>query len=601
MPDTRSRKLAVILHADVIGSTILVRRNESIAHDRIHAAFVKFSKTIQSYGGTAHEIRGDALVAEFSRASDAVCAALVFQEENNGYNLNLDDDIRPEIRIGLSMGEVVIADNTITGAGVILAQRLEQLAEPNGVVVQGTVSETVPERLPFEFESLGDQQLKGFDQPVRAFTARQKPGTTLPAPELPVTISAHGETAEHKLDGMPSTADRTRPSIAVLAFENMSGDPGQEYFSDGITEDIITELSRFHELVVISRNSSFSYKGQFVNVGTIGKELGASYVVEGSVRKAGNRVRITAQLVEARTGNHLWAERYDRELEDIFAVQDEVVHAIIAAIPASINLTVYEQSRRKQPNSLTAYECLLQGNWLLDFSADQEQKALSAFEKAVEIDPTYALAWAKIAYVYFYMPFSKGVAVDDVASQARDAIERALEYDDNEARIHSMAAFTYLICGEYDRARLHSDRAVELNPNDAMYVIWDRGTALGWLGEHEEGFKWISEAIRLNPLKPGAIWESLSDNLYMQKNYQGAIESILRWDSPPFHIYAVLAVNYTQLGRMDDAAEARAKFEAARPVDYEIAGLIAANARMCKNQEDRDHWIEGFRKAGFKV
>jgi class 3 adenylate cyclase len=253
--DHLSRKLAVILHADVVGSTVLVQQNDALAHERIQAAFRHFSETIKNYGGVTRELRGDALLAEFERASDAVAAALAFQDSNEQENLSLDDDIQPKLRIGISLGEVIIADNTITGAGVVIAQRLEQLAEPGGVVVQGSVSETVPTRLPYEFESLGEQVLKGFDKPVRAFAVRLRVGEQLPLPDT--DAKQQNETAFlDETSKQPATTEQGKLSIAVLPFENMSGDAEQEYFSDGISEDIITELSRFHDLFVIARHSS---------------------------------------------------------------------------------------------------------------------------------------------------------------------------------------------------------------------------------------------------------------------------------------------------------------------------------------------------------
>ena len=322
--DHLSRKLAVILHADVVGSTALVQKNETIAHERIQAAFHQFSETIHSYNGITRELRGDALVAEFERASDAVTAALMFQALNGESNLTLDDDIRPQLRIGISLGEVIIADNTVTGAGVVLAQRLEQLADSGAIVVQGAISETVPIRMPFDFESLGEHQLKGFELPVRAFSVSLKPGESVPAPEI--DPYKQNQSAPYNESSKPQVSTEAgKPSIAVLPFKNMSGDAEQEYFSDGISEDIVTELSRFHDLFVIARNSSFTFKNQALEIADIGQRLGVQYLVEGSIRKSAGRVRITAQLIEVATGSHIWADRYDRELEDIFAVQDEVV------------------------------------------------------------------------------------------------------------------------------------------------------------------------------------------------------------------------------------------------------------------------------------
>ncbi len=348
--DHLSRKLAVILHADVVGSTAFVQQNESLAHERIQAAFHNFAETIKVYGGIARELRGDALVAEFNRASDAVAAALAFQVLNGESNSTLDNDIQPQLRIGISLGEVIIADNTITGTGVVLAQRLEQLAEPGGVVVQGSVSETVPTRMPFEYEGLGEQMLKGFDQPVRAFIARLKSGEKPPAPEEVVSAA----------DATPSTSSPPipdEPSIAVLPFTNMSNDPELEYFSDGISEDIITALSKISALMVIAGNSTFTYKGKAVDIKQVGREQGVRYVLEGSVRRAGNRIRITAQLIDTTTGHHLWAENYDRDLEDIFALQDEITKKVVSTLDVQLVLGEQSQLWSDGTDNLEAWKC----------------------------------------------------------------------------------------------------------------------------------------------------------------------------------------------------------------------------------------------------
>jgi adenylate cyclase len=322
----------------VVGSTSLVQKNETLAHERIQAAFHQFSEAINSYSGTTRELRGDALVAEFERASDAVAAALAFQVLNEGFNATLSDDIQPGLRIGISMGEVIIADNTITGTGVVLAQRLEQLADSGGVVVQSAVSETVPARMPYDFEALGEQVLKGFDHPIRAYSVSLRSGEELPVPD---DQSEHQST-EHNNPLFPAKFSRdsyealtgerlelpNKPSIAVLPFQNMSGDSEQEFFADGMSEDIITALSRLPNLVVIARNSTFVYKGRAIDVREVGRDLAVSHVLEGSIRKSGERLRITAQLVDTRDGDHVWAERYDRNLDDIFAVQDEITHNI---------------------------------------------------------------------------------------------------------------------------------------------------------------------------------------------------------------------------------------------------------------------------------
>jgi adenylate cyclase len=338
-----NRKLAVILHADVVGSTALVQQNETLAHQRMQAAFHDFSMTIASFGGNTREIRGDALVAEFERASDAVAAAIAFQSAASAPESVPEGDIQPILRIGVSLGEVVIADNTVTGAGVVLAQRLEQLADPGGVVVQGSVAETVPARMPFDFDSLGEQTLKGFDYPVRAFAVRLRPGQALPMPEA----SAATGSSEPERREVPD-----KPSIAVLPFANMSNDPEQEYFADGIAEDIITALSQIKQWFVIARNSSFAYKGRHVDIREIARELGVRYVLEGSVRKSGNRLRITGQLIEAESGSHLWADKFDGDLEDVFALQDRITESVVGAIEPSLRLAEIARSKRKPPTDI---------------------------------------------------------------------------------------------------------------------------------------------------------------------------------------------------------------------------------------------------------
>ena len=333
--DRSTRQLAVILHADVVGSTVLVQRDETIAHERIRDAFRRFSETIRAYGGTPQELRGDALLATFHRASDAVSASLSFQAGNIHHNEALADDIRPEVRIGIALGEVVIADGTLTGPDVVMAQRVEQLAQPGGICIQGAAHDTIPSRLRIEYTNLGDQEVKGFDDPVHVYAVELKPAEEVPPPEpnksdgfLPrkgsaisavvaLVLVAGGISWLQPWKSDVEPADRSKmayalpdkPSIAVLPFDNLSADKEQEYFSDGVTEGIITDLSKVSGLFVVARNSSFTYKGQPVKVRQVAEELGVRYVLEGSVRRAEEKIRITTQLVDALKGNQIWAER----------------------------------------------------------------------------------------------------------------------------------------------------------------------------------------------------------------------------------------------------------------------------------------------------
>jgi TolB-like protein len=466
-----TRKLAVILHADIMDSTALVQQNETIAHDRIQQEFRLLSKTIELYGGSACEIRGDALVAEFSRASDAVSAALLFQQQKSNRNRELEDDIRPEFRIGISLGEVVIADGTVTGAGVILAQRLEQLAPAGGVVVQGTVSETVPDRLPFEFESLGEQTLKGFKRPVRAFVASGSPGTQVPDPDV-----VKKEVPDQRNE--PASPVKYEPSIAVLPFDNISGDPEQEYFSDGITEDIITELSRFRSLSVIARSSSFTFKNKESDVIMIGDELGVDYIVEGSVRKQQDRVRITAQLVEAASGTHVWAQRYDRELQDIFDVQDEVTQMIVATVGGRLEDHRIRIRDRAGANSWSVYDLVLSAqanHYRILSSANAEARQL--LDKAMEIDPDNARCHSLMGAVDL-LDYTSGwtPTPENTLGQALRHGRRSIQLDNSDSLAHARLGETLIHYRKLKESRRHFEKALELNPNDsesrALYSIY---------------------------------------------------------------------------------------------------------------------------------
>ena len=347
-----SGKLAVILHADIAGSTALVQQDEHLAHERIQESFLRFSDVIEKYRGRVLEVRGDALLGEFDRASDAVTATLAFQADQAYYLSRLKDDLKPVIRVGIAMGEIVIGDNTVTGAGVVLAQRVEQLADPGGVCITEALHEALPRRMPFDLENLGEQVLKGFDDPVRVYRVELSAGQSVPAPQqhnqreaspkrpklmvativmaLVVAAGTYYWFKTQLPQEEPVLVERMayplpdKPSIAVLPFTNLSNDAQQEYFADGMTEDLITDISKVSGLFVIARNSVFTYKGQAVKVRQVAEELGVRYVMEGSVRRVGNQVRINAQLIDATTGGHIWADRYDGSLEDVFSMQDKI-------------------------------------------------------------------------------------------------------------------------------------------------------------------------------------------------------------------------------------------------------------------------------------
>ena len=517
--DQLARKLAVILHADVVGSTALVQKNEMVAHERIRETFLKLSGTIEGHNGITREVRGDALVAEFDRASDAVAAAIAFQSFNQKVTTSIEDDIRPLLRIGISLGEVIIADDTVTGAGVIIAQRLEQLAETGGIVVQGSVAETVPERLPFDFQSLGEHKLKGFEQPVRAFTVRPHLGdeSLSSASKVPVSADERIEVNPHK-----------KPAIAVLPFVNMSNDPEQEYFGDGISEEIITQLSKLSALVVIARTSTFIYKDKSVDIRQIGKELEVSHVLEGSVRKSGNRVRVTAQLIDSSTGQHMWAERYDRELVDIFDVQDEIMREIVSAL--DVEILAGEQSRfwSDGTGNLQAWANYRQARDLFSqYRSENNPEVIRLAKKALEFDSEYSAAWHLVAGVYFHIEddirYSE-TERKEAKKLSREHLEKGLECDPTNPDAWSLRAMHYLTDGEFDKAVEGSNKAAAMGPNHAI-VIASSAAVLTKCGLPELGLQRIRKAMRLCPVFPPWFYVHWGQTCRVLGNIDESIEA----------------------------------------------------------------------------
>jgi adenylate cyclase len=558
-----SRKLAVILHADVVGSTVLVQKNESLAHERIHSAFERLSETITSYGGIAREIRGDALVAEFNRASDAVAAALAFQQSNEALDSIPADEIQPRLRIGISLGEVIIADNTITGAGVVLAQRLEQLSDPGGVIVQGSVSETVPIRMPFDFESLGDQTMKGFDQPVRAFSVVLRANSELPQPEEkaapeygppddpqhPPGLSA--ESYEILIGERFELPDK--PSIAVLPFLSMSADPEQELFADGMTEDITTSLSRIPELVVISRNSTLVYKGSAADIRQVGSELGVSHVLEGSIRKAGGRLRITAQLVETQGGKHVWVDRYDRDLDDIFTIQDEITRNVVVELAVKLVDGEVARAIAGGTDSIEAWELIRRAGIILSARARYDSEAAKRLiDRALELDNNFAAAWTTLGWVYWVESSRKWC--DDPEQSMQKALEAG-------HMAYSLLGHVYMSRGEPEKALEMGEKAIALAPSDS-YAMALQADRLIESGRVDEGIRMMKKAIRLCPFPPAWFLFILGMGFHLRGDNDTAIhafEKSLERDPESHLTNAWLASALVESGKQDEARSASEK------------------------------------------
>ncbi len=593
MEKQHSRKLAVILHADVVGSTALVRRDETLAHERIQSAFRRLAEAVSAYGGTVHETRGDALVAEFTRPSDAVCAALRFQRANTEHNASLGEGIVPEIRVGIALGEEVFADNTVTGSGVVLAQRLEQLASAGGVVVQASVAETVPARLPFEFESLGDQVLKGFEQPVRAFAAHLKAGEQIPEAESAVASAERDGNGDHKRTGLQLP---DKPSIVVLPFTNMSGSPEQDVFADGVTEDIITGLSRFSGLFVIARNSAFTYKGRVAKAQDVRHDLGVRYIVEGSVRRAGDRVRVTVQLIDSESGRHLWAERYDRELADIFELQDELTQAIVATLPGQLLLAEETRVRRKAPQQMAAYDYLIAGRIHHHrVTPEDNSQAQRLLDVAIRLDPHFAEAYAwKACTIGQALQFG---FLDDPANAEEEAfalLDRALALNENDVECHRLLCEVSMEGRRFEQAEKHNERALAMNPNDPR-IVAQRGELLTWLGQAEEGAEWIEKALRLDPFAAPRRAHLLGRALYGARRYADALDAYKMTVSPS---YPNLAEAAACCARLDDHAGAAELVTEVLRLNPRFTIAQHMRMRTYRDAADAAHLAEGLRAAG---
>jgi TolB-like protein/class 3 adenylate cyclase len=502
MPLARElRKLAAVIAADVVGYSRLMGRDESGTLARLRKNRSELlDPVLTKYGGRLVKLTGDGALVEFASAVDALSAAIEFQQAMAEVNVDQPVDTALVFRMGLHLGDLIVDGDDLYGDGVNIAARLEAEAPAGGIVISRAVQEAVSGRLNATFNDLGGLALKNIERPVQAFGVKWEPSDWQKAVTAE-TIAALPTVGQVPLP-LPD-----KPSIAVLPFQNMSGDPEQEYFTDGITEDIITELSRFHSLFVIARNSSFSYKGKSPDIRQVGRDLGIRYVVEGSIRKSSNRIRVTGQLIDTLTGNHIWAERYDRVLEDIFAVQEEVTQAIVAAIAPQIESTEQSKAARRRPDNLSAYEMALMAwahAWQGNATADRAllDQAIREAREALAIDPRSALALHTIAFACGISLFL-WIAVDreHALREAKVAAARAIELDSADALGYALRGFCVVLGLQLDRyseALADARRAHEMNPND-VFVLWCRAWLEAAVGEYERAIEHGHQILRLNP------------------------------------------------------------------------------------------------------
>lgn len=631
--DRLSGKLAVILHADVVGSTQLVQQDEQLAHERIQDAFRRFRDTIEKYHGRVQELRGDALLAEFERASDAVTAALAFQSEHQNYLARLDDDIKPSIRVGIALGEVIIANNTVTGAGVVLAQRVEQLAEPGGLCITSAIHEALPNRMPFSIESLGEQALKGFEEYVRVYRVQLGLDESVPPPQqksnqqvLPkkwrrmvivgivfvLTATGIAYWSKYSLPQEEAASIENmafplpdKPSIAVLPFTNMSGDAEQEYFADGITENLITDLAQISGLFVIARNSSFSYKGQQVKVRQVAEDLGVRYVMEGSVQRAGGKVRINAQLIDATSGGHLWAERYDGSLADVFALQDRVTAKIVEAMSITLTQRERENLGSLGTSNVDAHDAYLQGlSFYLRNTPADNARAEAHFQRAVELDPDFNRGYTSLAKVYYKgREWEYGTAM---VLWWRKAVFKAyrtlaISTDENIADAHVIRSQMALHKHQLEVALREANRALELNPNDVDGLKAKAG-ALIFSGQYDEGRNLANRIMRLDPVVIAEPLYLIGLSHFATEAYDKSVEYIKRAieNDPATAMYVrLLAAAYGKLGMKKKANIAWLEYRRSWKRDLGQFWIAAAvQFYPFQDREVLESLADGFEAAG---
>jgi adenylate cyclase len=583
-----TRRLAAILAADVAGYSRLMGADEEGTHERLRAHLRELvDPKIEEHHGRTVKHTGDGLLAEFPSVVDAVRCAVEVQRGMIDREPEVRGERRIRFRIGINLGDVIVEEDDIFGDGVNVAARLEALAEPGGICVSRMVRDQVRDKLPYAFEDLGEQSVKNIARPVRVYRVR----TDGPLPNPP-PLAGEGRV------GVLPLPDK--PSVAVLPFANMSSDPEQEFFADGIAEDIITALSRYPSLFVIARNSSFTYRGRSVDVKQIGRELGVRYVLEGSLRKAGNRIRITAQLVEAETGKHVWAERYDRDLADIFAVQDQITEAVTIAIAPAIREAELQRAMRKPPDNLDAWAAYQRGVWHLS-KRTLEDMALAEklFQKAIDLDPGFAGGYTGLASVHGLAFDLKGARPSELNNLILALARRAVALDPGNADARSCLGGALRSAGDHKGALAEARRALTINPNlpGAYHLL---GGTLIVSGQAREGLAALETSARLDPRHPSSASNlmRIAMGLYFLGEYErsaeAAQEGIRLFPDFPNN-YRWLAAALGQLGRTSEANEALEKAIAISPASFD---MYVRHRAPWMRPEDHAHMVEGLRKSG---
>ena len=617
--DRLKRKLVAILHADIVGFSRLSYEDEEGTYRKLRSHLDYFAEIIQSHNGSVVNTAGDAILAEFPTASEALNCAAAVQRAFEDKNRDLPEDQWMRFRIGVNLGEVIVDHNDIYGDGVNVAARLEGLAEPGGICISQAVYAAVGRKLDLAYQDIGRQQIKNIAEPVHAYqvllNGEARSARPRHTPRRTAALIAGGSalclvlvgavwlgferlSEETGPEDSVVALEDTMPSIAVLPFRNLGGDSKEDYFSDGITNDIITDLSRFSNLFVIASNSVFIYKGKAVDIKDVGRELGVRYVLEGSIQKVGINVRLNVQLIDAATNHNLWADRYDRELGDIFAVQDELTAAIVAAL--RVTLTEVERSRtaRQDTDNLEAYDLFLRGRSYLRGSKQTHLKARKLFDQAIALDPDFAAAYAEKSLTYFsgfIMPMTRD---PKVVEGSLAAAERAVALDPNLPLAQARLGWALFANRRHDEAIAAGRRAVALGPSDADSHA-QLGNILNWSGKPEEAITHLERAMRLNPHHPFYYQFYLGHSYYLSENREQAIELMERVVTRAPYFLPVrrhLAVLYEEVGQSE---EAKAQTKEVLRI-FPGASIEDARARCMYRWEPalQDRFFEGLRRSG---
>jgi adenylate cyclase len=622
-----TRKLEAILAADVAGYSRLMQDDDEATVRTLEAYRAVFREKIQAHYGRVVDMAGDSVLAVFEAATEAVRTAFEIQAVLAERNEALPETRRMRFRIGVNLGEVIERpDGTVYGDGVNVAARLESIGEPGGVTVSGSVFDQVKNRLQLGFDFVGEQEVKNIAELVRAYRVVAE-GTSVSASARPrrkraifkraligvaaavvVLMAGSGIYAyRHASLSAKATAGSTaalplpdKPSIAVLPFVNMSEDPKQEYFSDGMTEDIITSLSKRSGLFVIARNSVFTYKGRAVKPEQVSRELGVRYVLEGSVRKADKQVRITAQLIDATTGYHLWAEHYDGDLKDVFALQDGITQKIVAALAPKLTAGEHSRAERPETNSIEAYDLVLRGIPVLNEERKESNAmARQMFQKAIALDSNYARAYANLSWTYFFEWVYQWTQDPGGLDRALEAAKKAVALDDSSSDAHVALGWNLLWKKQHDLAIAELEKGVSLDPsNSDAYTLL--GGALNFSERPEEAIEFHRRAMRLDPNYPVYVALFLAQSYFLLRRYDQALaayKEVLSRNPDYLPAHEQLAVVYMELGR---EKEARAQVAESLRINPGDSLELLRDRLPYKNQADLERNISALRKAGLK-